>query len=315
MEKTLLIGNGLNLAMGGITWSDLLSSICPPDLRIQTADERDQVPQPIQFEMIGVKENSCPYRRGIDSYSSLKKKIRERLEEQPYRFGWLHESVYRTNADNIITTNYDYALEEASKEWNPSDARQWSSNQKYLFTATGRTADIDFFHCHGVSNIASSICVGYEHYMGYVHHMRSLLVNHGNDNIDSDKPRIAYILDGKVEEPKKKWPLLFFESDVAIIGLGLTFSEIDLWWLLTLRAAFFTGNPESKIRMNNIVYYDVAELVNPGDRNLQEKEMMGSSKALALSGLEVQYRPVIESSYTAGYAKVLQSLQTGEGWK
>ena len=44
------------------------------------------------------------------------------------------------------------------------------------------------------------------------------------------------IRDYKVHAEGRSWVDLFFTADVWIIGLGLEFVEIHLWWLLTYRA-------------------------------------------------------------------------------
>ncbi|WP_075280352.1 SIR2 family protein [Thermophilibacter provencensis] len=313
MEKTLLIGNGLNLAAGGRSWDALLQEICPDDLRIQTNDKNDAIPQPIQFEMIGARENERSSRRGKDSYLKLKNKIKGLFDETPYDFGPLHHAVYKTKTDNIITTNYDFVLEEASGRWDPNDARRWNSQQKYLFESTGVVGGRNFFHCHGVCNLASSICIGYEHYMGYVQHMRSLLVKGSKDECELDSPRIARILNGTVAVSEMQWPILFFNSDIAILGLGLSFSELDLWWLLTFRAAFFS-NVDITARPNKVTYFDVAEISKDEDCEEKKHEMREGAKAIALSGLNVQYVPIVTHSYKRGYGIVLESLQEEDGW-
>ena len=58
----------------------------------------------------------------------------------------------------------------------------------------------------------------------------------------------------------KTWMDTFFFSDVHIIGLGLDFQEIDLWWLLNKRYRYIkTAHTfPSKYRdlsINNHIYY------------------------------------------------------------
>ena len=49
------------------------------------------------------------------------------------------------------------------------------------------------------------------------------------------------------------WVDKFFTDDISIIGLGLNFQEIDLWWILDFRAREkYTGNKEIN---NKITYY------------------------------------------------------------
>lgn len=58
-------------------------------------------------------------------------------------------------------------------------------------------------------------------------------------------------------ESKHIWPELFFTSDIAIVGLGLDYSEIDLWWLLSMRAALFSPNKGLIENENRIIFYQI----------------------------------------------------------
>ena len=263
--------------------------------------------------MIGSFEGTRSSWRLGDSYSDLKKKISSKLENATIRAGVLHKMVFDIGATNIITTNYDYCLEEASGDWDSSKGTKWNSQQKYLLASTGTAKGVRFFHAHGIQNLSSSICIGYEHYMGYVQHMRDILVKSQVDESGVEVPRISRILRGKEDGNGEQWPVLLFSTDVAIIGLGLSFSEVDLWWLLTFRAAIFSG-PDSRDELrNNITYYDVAQ--SNGDKKDDcEKKMANSAKAIALDGLQVNYRPIVRRSYYEGYVDVLRQLRDESSW-
>ena len=313
MDKTLLIGNGLNRAEECCpSWDSLIEEICPPSLRLATGDGEEQIPQPIQFEMIGSHKGLRSLQRRRDPFSELKKEISSRLESATFKPGMLHEMVFDTGVRNIITTNYDYCLERASGDWDSSKATKWNSQQKYLLASTGAAKGVRFFHAHGIQNLSSSICIGYEHYMGYVQHIRDILVKSKADESSAEVPRISRILRGEGVDDGEQWPLLLFSTDVAIIGLGLSFSEVDLWWLLTFRAALLSSSESGGRVSNNITYFDVIQ--SDGDRRKCEKKMAGCAKAIALDGLQVNYRPVVSESYYKGYAEVLRELRDEKSW-
>jgi hypothetical protein len=56
-------------------------------------------------------------------------------------------------------------------------------------------------------------------------------------------------------EGTNEWALRFFDKDIFILGLGLDYSKLDLWWLITYRS--------QQIRMRNlgiknrITYFDL----------------------------------------------------------
>lgn len=313
MDKTLLIGNGINRAEEcGPSWDSLIEEIRPPSLRLATDEGEEQIPQPIQFEMIGSYEGLRLGRRRGDSYSGLKKKIASKLEDATFRPGELHRMVFDTDAANIITTNYDYCLEKASGDWDGSKATKWNSQQKYLLGSTGTAKGVRFFHAHGIQNVPSSICIGYEHYMGYIQHIRDALVKSKAGESGVEEPLVFRILRGEGVFDGAQWPLLLFSTDVAIVGLGLSFSEVDLWWLLTLRSALFSGSGQRGEIRNNITYYDITQIDE--DERDREKRMANSAKAIALDGLHVNYRPIARRSYREGYAEVLRGLRDESSW-
>ncbi|MBE5024841.1 hypothetical protein INF26_08300 [Olsenella sp. DSM 107455] len=316
MDKTLLIGNGLNLTAGAISWNEMLDDLCPASLRITSDDENEeQVPLPIQFEIMGAKEGVRTPERRRDPYLVLKEKVKERLLENLPEPSSLHKQVYRTGINNIITTNYDYALESCSPRWDRLKARKWNPQQKYMLESTGSVEGIDFYHAHGTYDVVTSICIGYEHYMGYVQHMRSLLIGAKPKDETADGPLgVARLLAGEETSLIGTWPALFFSSDVAIVGLGLSFSEIDLWWLLAFRAAFFSGNHERVTKRNRIVYFDVKEAKDDEDRNAMEKRLKKCAKAIALDGLDVTYVPVVREGYQRGYSEVFDLLKSKDDW-
>ena len=40
--------------------------------------------------------------------------------------------------------------------------------------------------------------------------------------------------------------ILFFNSDIHIVGFGFDYSEIDLWWILNKRARMMLANNSAK---------------------------------------------------------------------
>lgn len=316
MDKTLLIGNGLNLTAGAISWNEMLDDLCPASLRITSDDENEeQVPLPIQFEIMGAKEGVRTPERRRDPYLALKEKVKEKLLDNLPEPISLHGQAYYTGCNNIITTNYDYVLESASPRWDKSRARKWNSQQKYMLESTETVDGIDFYHAHGTYDVVTSICIGYEHYMGYVQHMRSLLVGaKPKDEAADGTLGVARLLAGEEASLIGTWPALFFTSNIAIVGLGLSFSEIDLWWLLAFRAAFFSGNREFETDRNRIVYFDVKEAKGGEERKVIEKDLKKCAKAIALDGLDVVYVPVVREDYQRGYSEVFSLLKSKDDW-
>ena len=143
--------------------------------------------------------------------------------------------------------------------------------------------------------------------------MRSLLSKRNSDD-KTDSLYIERILNGREKAPEELWPTLFFTSDIAIMGLGLSFSEIDLWWLLAYRASFFLRDSPCEVKKNSIIYFDVFKITEGEDRQAVKNRLKGSAKAIALDGLDVTYLPIVCDVYGDGYFEVLETLEKIEDW-
>lgn len=54
---------------------------------------------------------------------------------------------------------------------------------------------------------------------------------------------------------KKTWAELFFNSNIYIVGLGLSSDELDIWWLLMRRAQLLADRDMSGKIANRIIYF------------------------------------------------------------
>lgn len=68
------------------------------------------------------------------------------------------------------------------------------------------------------------------------------------------------------------WIDAFFYMNVHIIGLGLDFSEIDLWWLLTRCARLIQKLGKGKIE--NKIYYYCTDLMSKVSSQIQKCELL-----------------------------------------
>lgn len=307
-QTTLLIGNGLNLAEGAASWNDLIESLRPPCLTLDGGLDEESIPLPIQFEMIGASGGIRSSAAGSDPYTELKKQVRDELKGMGLRVGEAHRRIIGVHPDNVITTNYDYCLEQVFPEESESYKASWGKTKKYTLEISSIRNGVRFFHAHGEQNIATSICIGYEHYIGYVQKMRNHLLKKGKEEGSSPTKTIDSVVTGENED-RCLWPELFFSSDIHIVGFGLGFSEIDFWWLLTLRRAYFeTADSAYKELKNNITYYDV--IIDEDDDKRQTIACAKkSAKAIALNGLDVIYQPIPANTYPEGYQLVFNKIE------
>ncbi|WP_269845124.1 SIR2 family protein [Geothermobacter hydrogeniphilus] len=154
----------------------------------------------------------------------------------------------------MLTTNYEFTLEKPALNKSVNLKNSGAvSEQKYSLFRQFEISGKRFWHIHGDANHPQSIALGYEQYSGYLQNMRNYMVSGTKDNYKSIK------LEALIKRLKRgdysitSWIDLFFSHDIHILGLGLDFVEIHLWWLLTYRARVLNGHKLS--RRNKIYYY------------------------------------------------------------
>lgn len=281
---------------GAPSWQKLMHDLC----KDSNVHLDSNIPSPLQFEMLNAKRGWDPIYRYKDNIRLLKESIADRVAHNYRIDSYVSDAISRGGYSNVLTTNYDMSLENCfGFSQSRKDKTSYSKDKKYLFEPTAELGDnCRLFHIHGLAEYPNTICIGYEHYAGYIQQMRSKLVNPSNK--DDARPAIVDIIRSS-KSNRQYWPDLFFISDIDIVGLGLGFDEIDLWWLLSLRAAVFAGQDDIKERMNSIRYY----LPKP-KQGLADNSM--TSLKSALNGVGVSFKCVDGESYQECYQEIFKNL-------
>ncbi len=341
MQHTLFIGNGLNLCLkGSISWGDLLG---------KTANQLGvihdpNIEMPLEFERI-INEflkkcNLGDNRTDMSgTYYAIKAQISAAMQISGSLGNCIHKSIPFDIINNIITTNYDMVLEQAYYEKKgqiftlPSSINK---KTKYYLQPTMSDEIITFYHPHGIITHPSSICLGYEHYMGLVETIRSK--SNAKTKKDSQgnflpvrEMKISRILRGDDPYTNESWEK-FYTSDMAFIGFGLPSCESDIWWLLTHRAYIYYSNHDliGDYIKNHIIYYDVINLeqneynyneIIEGKYNCLEYKNPRehyNNKHKLLDGMHVEVRLRIigpNKTYEDVYRSILDELSDLSSWK
>jgi len=242
-----LIGNGLNRCYSQpIYWGNLLLKIAD---YYQVTFNSDN-PFPLEFESIVNQILSGEDAPSDSIYRELKQRIAEAVNEQKPERESIHELfTNQLSVNHILTTNYDYMLERSySNIWTSYQLDKEAKEKKYSLYRQTKIGPKSFYHVHGEARYPSTLCLGYEHYAGYLTKMREYLRAAPNM---SDRVR-------NIEQRSEwSWLDLFFTHDIYIAGLKLDTCEIDLWWLLTYRAYLYYSNDSGlkDIMKNKIVLY------------------------------------------------------------
>ena len=293
MENCLLIGNGLNRTLEtSISWGNLLKDIAE-DFGVNYYED---IPMPQEFERIINSHLKTSNNPTSNVYEDIKKKIAEKIKYTKLPDGAIHNELRNLPVDTVMTTNYDYLLEYV---FNDGYIHKGDLDKKYLDRLTSIQKGIKFFHIHGMIASPKSICLGYEHYAGIVEHLRSSL--NKKENHENSKMMIKQILCNEKKQ-MDTWGEKFYTSNIAILGLGLTSCEIDLWWLITHRAYLYYSNYcglKSRIT-NRIVFFDIIDDIE--ESNLEKQ--IAKYKAI----LEKKYLLSDYQKYKEAYSQIIKDI-------
>ena len=265
MKKTILLGNGINRCiLSNVSWGDLLSTIATKyDVEIN-----QNISFPMQFETLVNQVLMNSKIAKDDAYTEIKQEIISLLKTATLPNNAPHKAL-TDNADSIITTNYDFLIEQSNdKNFSIENipVQSKDGNNKYNLRNSILVSQREVFHIHGDMRRAQSICLGYEHYAGTVQHLREAIATKKDYNREK-VPAIVLALRSQ-KYSTNTWAEKLFTDDVNIVGLGLTQSEIDIWWLITYRATLLYSNRFNcrELLNNKIVYHDIGDV---SDENMR----------------------------------------------
>ena len=262
--QSILFGNGLNLLNEGTpSWDDLLKDIAKESLD-------KNIPNTLKYEAVILKQ---PYREspvrlltsdgkmlitsdgkvlfasGEVIESKLKKDIAERVSV--FEPNDIYRMVSELPVDHFMTTNYDNTLlkvkgDKPIKSHNKQE--QTYSIRRHYSLIEGQ----QFWPIHGNVESPRSIMLGFDHYCGALSKVESY-VKGGYEMPEIGRmTSITKRLEDGIDNVHS-WIDLFFCSDVHIIGQGLDYAEMDLWWILNKRRRI--KQKDAKLIKNRIVYY------------------------------------------------------------
>jgi hypothetical protein len=248
----LLVGNDINNVVAGFKWSELVEHLVK--LVSWPGDSKDPLqPFPLIYEQIylyGLKTGK------LKMELDLKEEIAEWAEK--IQHSDIHRGILDLGAEDIMTTNYDFCIENAARTEKPrrDDAHDESVYSLYRYYHLGQHR---VWHLHGDVSTPRSINLGYEQYSGTLHRMRDYVILGGiRKNLGGSL--IKRLGKGPIEV--QSWLDLFFTRNIYIFGIRLDQVEMHLWWLLDYRArriAETRKGPLSKrsrfCPKNRVVYY------------------------------------------------------------
>lgn len=291
--QVLLLGNGLNRSFGGVSWSDLLQQISTrKDIDIS------KLKGPLPLQAVLVTDNHVGTAMK-EHHASFDKEVTPELAEQIQR-------LLSIGFDDILTTNYGYELEAVAagkakakesylKRTNVNIKDGEKAEPKYSLSTYHRTeykgVPQRVWHIHGEARKPDSMIIGHYYYAGVLSRMKQFLDDRGGRYAAKQSKNEALTMAG--------WLDPFILGDVYILGLGMDFSEVDLWWLLNRKA-------REKAEHGKVYYYTV-----------EDKKRFERDELLKVLGVEVRYcgceiteEPVDkDQAYKEFYHKVMADIE------
>lgn len=225
---SLLIGNGLNRVALQRGWNEILRELA------MTFGGRDLVPH-IESKPLSMfieelcARSSMPFQKAEHAVKVEFAKLLKQIEPVE-----AHERVCGQFIV-IMTTNYDFTIEEtfAGPLHSPTFL---APESRYSLFRRHTAGNKEIWHVHGDVARPGSMVLGFDHYAGYLQKIR----NYVTDSVEVKGHPL-----GRVSSPVKNgvleftenrniysWVDYFLRDHIHIVGLGLDFTEIDLWWLL-----------------------------------------------------------------------------------
>jgi hypothetical protein len=254
VSEVLLVGNGPNYFSKGVSWRDVVRATAK-HARIQNEVERLLgEPLPLVYERIA------------SQYPSQERVARAEFVEEMQRLkaNEIHEELMALNCRTILTTNYDNCLEVASGE--KFDDANLASELKYSVFRRKRSVERSLWHIHGDMNVSRSLMLGFNDYAGYLHKLRNYMTS------KDGSPFLQVSNDLVLEDVRHSWMDLFLRDNVHIVGLGLGYEEVVLWWLISYKQRLrFT----KKVQCGQTTYYHAGEISKSTKGRLELMEGLG----------------------------------------
>ena len=229
----MLVGNGILKScarqnnFNAKDWSQCLFDISKNKTTFITKESFKEIPYSLQATIIAPANDKERW----DLYS-------EKLKTLSLSDNLLLKSLVTLGFDSILTTNYTYEIENCFHE-NYSSLKNklpyaktiirkslnYQPDPKYLLHTFNQFKNSpQIWHIHGELRRKSSIVLTHDEYSRLIH--RLISENALNEN--------KYV---KFEDEVRynSWLDYLLMSNLYIVGLGLDFSEFDLWWIINRR--------------------------------------------------------------------------------
>lgn len=284
---SLLLGNGINRVALQKEWLLILRELAHEFGADDLAQHLEGKPLSMFIEELSARSTG----RFRDAENSVKRAFAQLLNQiDPIEAHRRICDPFRV----IMTTNYDFTLEEALVGPLHSPAFLAPESRYSLFRRY-QAGSKEVWHLHGDAARPASMVLGFDQYAGSLQKIRNYVMT--GIEVSSlpyrlSSPVKSGILDFHVTRPVYSWVDHFLRDHVHIVGLGMDFTEIDLWWLLV--------HKRRRDHRSGLVFYYYIVL---------DGHAADTPVTSLLRSLGVEVVPVLERTYEKGYLKAADLIE------
>ena len=289
MQTTIFFGNGINLLGKGDSWDSILmqlseGNILPPigsnTLKYEyiVLNKEKYVTRPLGSDFgVTITVDGILEQETVNvEYDIVKKKLSDRLQRYKYRDFPFYEKLADLQADNYITTNYESYIKDylVDNDYEVKEPINPCIRERAHYILTNGNRKIRLWNIHGCIEYHESIMLGLHEYCDYVKGFNKLL------------------------KEDYSWLNTMINSDVFILGFGLGYEEIDLWYFLVSRKRLFHDRKELA---NRIVFYAIED----------KSYDIGKMKMLEALDVDVKIIPFdwSKNAYQKAYEMIYDNIQ------
>jgi hypothetical protein len=263
MANILLVGNGPNYFSKGASWADVVRATARhARLRNQTENIIHE-PLPLVYETIAARYPQKEKRARLELAKEMRRLAPNEIHRDLMGLGWA----------TTLTTNYDHCLEQACGEsFAPANL---AGETTYSVFRRARSKNRSIWHIHGDLGGPRTMMLGMHHYCGYLQKLRAYLTTKAEKS-----PFVFGDHSQPIESGRHSWADLFLRDDVHIVGLGLSYAEVGLWWLLGYK---FRLRHQKKLPCGSTTYY-VMGVGDPSEKHRLELMMAYGVKIEIVKG-------------------------------
>ena len=306
--KTVLFGNGLNLLNHYTTWNDLIKRIDDKMDKYKIPNtlhyEAQVIPMPVKKgtlmfydDIITVDNKTISFT--VDEEIKFKEDIAQRMKSYESNDIYLRLASM-ANIRHYLTTNYDEVLKNTLETVGFKEKEKNRIESIYSIrrrcTCVDKEGDVKcIWNIHGEISSPQTIMLGFNQYCGSVSRINEYLsgkYKYKAEKTSKVMPQITDRLNDGIDSPFS-WVDLFFISDIYILGFGMLYDEIDLWWILTRRRRLMRQG----VPINNRIFY--CGFVDPGKRELYR-----------IMGVEIISPDADPKDYEGQYKSIIDKIST-----